>query len=270
MLETHQLNVQLGRKPILQGINLNASAGMLTVIIGPNGSGKTTLLRALTGEISYAGSARLNGLEISKSTPRQLASVRSVLPQSTQLTFPFTVFEVVKLGCTAGNQIIDQVADLIEDVLDRVGLAGFGGRYYQELSGGEQQRVQFARVLAQIGAPMADGQSRCLMLDEPISSLDIKHQIQIMRIARDFADAGGGVVAVLHDLNLTAYFADHVVLINQGQVHAAGVASQVLTADNLERVYGCPMNVDLQPADGKLYVLPKIALATADQQIRRD
>ncbi|MEM7291606.1 MAG: iron ABC transporter, partial [Pseudomonadota bacterium] len=142
----------------------------------------------------------------------------------------------------------------------------FGGRYYQELSGGEQQRVQFARVLAQIGAPQVEGQPRYLFLDEPISSLDIKHQIQIMNIGKEFALGGGGVVAVLHDLNLTAYFADHVVLINGGRVHAHGTSKSVMTADNLEAVYGCPMSVGQPPEDMQLYILPRISPNSVDNR----
>lgn len=263
MLQARDIQVHLGKKQILHGINLFASPGMLTTIIGPNGSGKTTMLRALTGEIPFEGQAHLNGIDIARASIRKMASIRSVLPQSTQLSFPFTVFEVVKLGFIAGIHPGALIADRIDDVLSKVGLSGFGGRYYQELSGGEQQRVQFARVLAQIGEPFVGDQARYLFLDEPISSLDIKHQIQIMNIARDFANHGGGVIAILHDLNLTAHFADHVVLLDQGRVRASGPPQTVLTTENLEAVYGCPMAVGSPPEEMELFVLPRIAQMNA-------
>jgi iron complex transport system ATP-binding protein len=261
MLEANNISVNLGGKEILSDISMAAAEGQLTAIIGPNGSGKTTLIRALTGEIPFNGDAHLNGLDLSTTTSLKLASMRGVLPQSASLSFPFTVFEVVRLGLTLGVQANIDVPTRISEALTKVGLAGFGKRYYQELSGGEQQRVQLARVLAQVWEPTFQKKPRCLFLDEPISSLDIKHQIQIMNIARDYAKSGGGVVAILHDLNLTAHYADHVVLINKGRVHAQGTPKTVLTAEHLELVYGCPMSVGQVPAGMNFFVLPEISHA---------
>ena len=259
MLEARNIHVRLGRTAILHGIDMQAARGQFSVIIGPNGSGKTTLLRALTGEIGFTGEVRLNGLDIARARPLELASLRGVLPQSATLSFPFTVHEVVRLGLTTGVQAGIDTGARIEEALAAVDMDGFGGRFYQELSGGEQQRVQLARVLAQVWEPVFDGKPRCLFLDEPISSLDIRHQLQIMQIARGYAEAGGGVVAILHDLNLTAHFADHVVLMNRGRVHASGDPQSVLTPSNLETVYGCPMAVGTVPAGMEFFVLPMIS-----------
>jgi len=261
MLEARNIHVRLGRTAILHGIDMQAARGQFTVIIGPNGSGKTTLLRALTGEIGFAGEVRLNGVDIASARPLDLASLRGVLPQSASLSFPFTVHEVVRLGLTTGIQSGVDAGARIEEALAAVDMDGFGGRFYQELSGGEQQRVQLARVLTQVWEPVFDGKPRCLFLDEPISSLDIRHQLQIMQIARRYAGAGGGVVAILHDLNLTAHFADHAVLMNRGRVHASGDPQRVLTPLNLETVYGCPMAVGTVPAGMDFFVLPLIAPA---------
>lgn len=259
MLEAVDIKVRLGKTEILHGISMTAAQGNFTAIIGPNGSGKTTLLRALTGEIPYSGTAHLNELDIADSKTIRLASMRGVLPQAVSLSFPFTVYEVVKLGLTIGLQANIDVPARIAKALSKVGLSGFGERYYQELSGGEKQRVQLARVLAQVWEPTFQAKPRCLFLDEPVSSLDIKHQLQIMNVAREYADAGGGVIAILHDLNLTAHFADHVVLINNGRLHAAGPPQKVLTPENLEAVYGCPMSVGEVPAGMNFFVLPAIA-----------
>lgn len=259
MLEARNIHVRLGKAAILHGIDLQAAKDQFTVIIGPNGSGKTTLLRALTGEIGFTGEVRLNGVDIASARPLELASLRGVLPQSATLSFPFTVHEVVRLGLTTGVQSGVDAGARIEEALAAVDMDGFGGRFYQELSGGEQQRVQLARVLTQVWEPVFEGKPRCLFLDEPISSLDIRHQLQIMQIARRYADAGGGVVAILHDLNLTAHFADHVVLMDRGRVHASGNPQMVLTPSNLETVYGCPMAVGTVPAGMDFFVLPLIS-----------
>lgn len=261
MLEAKNIHVRLGKTEILHGIDMSAAREQFTVIIGPNGSGKTTLLRALTGEISFDGDVHLNGVDIARAQPVELASLRGVLPQSASLSFPFTVHEVVRLGMTTGVHADQDIPVRVAEALAVVNMEGFGARLYQELSGGEQQRVQLARVLTQVWEPVFEGQPRCLFLDEPISSLDIKHQLQIMQIARRYANAGGGVVAILHDLNLTAHYADHVVLMNQGRVHACGAPREVLTPSNLEIVYGCPMAVGQVPQGMDFFVLPLIEAA---------
>ncbi|MCR9121429.1 MAG: heme ABC transporter ATP-binding protein [Phyllobacteriaceae bacterium] len=260
MLKAENIHVDLGRKTILHGIDLAAHAGRVTAIIGPNGSGKTTLMRALTGEIAFQGSATLNGVDIAGAQPWQLAAMRGVLPQSATLAFPFTVHEVVRLGLTSGIMGADG-GDLVIEALKAVDLGGFEARFYQELSGGEQQRVQLARVLCQVWEPLLNDVPRFLFLDEPVSSLDIKHQLQIMRIAADYAARGGGVLAIMHDLNLTAAFADHVVLISDGRVFAAGKPPDVLTSGNLERVYDCPMRIGSAPDGNGMLVLPDLAAA---------
>lgn len=258
MLEARNIHVRLGRTAILHGIDLSAAKDQFTIIIGPNGSGKTTLLRALTGEIKFDGDVHLNGVNVASARPLDLAGMRGVLPQAANLSFPFTVHEVVRLGLTMGIQVDVDIPSRIEEAQAAVDMEGYGGRLYQELSGGEQQRVQLARVLTQVWEPVFEGKPRCLFLDEPISSLDIKHQLQIMQIARRYADSGGGVVAILHDLNLTAHFADHVVLMNHGRVHASGDPRHVLTPSNLETVYGCPMAVGAVPRGMDFFVLPLI------------
>lgn len=250
MLEVNQLCVSLGRSPLLHGIEMSARPGTVTAIVGPNGSGKTTLLRALTGDLPYQGEARLNGREIRATDPAVLASLRSVLSQSTQLAFPFTVLEVVRLGLPARNDVLALQA------LAEVGLSGFQGREMDTLSGGEQSRVHLARVLAQVWQPVGQDGARWLFLDEPVAALDIGHQLAVMRLARSYADAGGGVVAVMHDLNLSAMFADQLVLLHAGRVLARGRAEEVMTDDTLSRAYGCEIRVGRAPTSGP-WLLPQ-------------
>lgn len=266
MLDVENLSVSLGSKRILHDVDMQAPAGAVTAIIGPNGSGKTTLLRAVAGDIGYSGRASINGVDIASARPWDLAGMRAVLPQSASLSFPFTVREIVRLGLHAGTEALTHAhggLDLPARALAAVDLAGFEGRFYQELSGGEQQRVQLARVLCQVWEPVADGVPRYLFLDEPVSSLDIKHQIQIMGIARDYAAAGGGVLAIMHDLNLTAMFADHVIMLSRGRVHAAGRAGEVITSETVSAVYECALTVGKAPAAGQVFVLPHGAAETA-------
>jgi iron complex transport system ATP-binding protein len=259
MISARGLSVSIGGKRILHDVSIEAMPAAVTAIIGPNGSGKTTLLKALSGELAHTGMASINGRPLVGLKPWQMAAMRAVLPQATTLSFPFTVREVVGLGLTNARPGIlhGEEHNLPERALSRVGMAGYGGRLYQELSGGEQQRVQLARVLCQVWAPVFEGEPRYLLLDEPVSNLDIKHQLAIMRIAREFAARGGGVVAVLHDLNLTAMFADHVVAMHRGRVSAAGPAADLLTDDLLETVFECALKVGLPPAGGTPFVLPQ-------------
>lgn len=263
MIETKDLAIQLGGKNILKNVNITAKAGEVTAIVGPNGSGKTTLIRALSGDLPYTGRALLDGALFESYKPWQMAEWRAVLPQSSALSFPFTVREIVSLGLTGGRSGLttEQETGLPDQALELVDLAGFGGRYYQELSGGEQQRAQLARVLCQVWKPVLDGQPRFLLLDEPVSSLDIRHQILVMDIARNFAAKGGGVLTILHDLNLTALYADHVVMVHDGGIDACGTVSETLTNERLLRVYECPLQVGVTPPAGQPFILPHSVFA---------
>ncbi|MEP7456246.1 heme ABC transporter ATP-binding protein [Phyllobacterium sp. SB3] len=262
MIHISDLNVHLGKAHIVHKARFDALAGEITVIVGPNGSGKTTLMRALSGDLSYTGTITINGHSLSHLKLWQMAAMRAILPQSTSLAFPFTVREIIKLGLTSGRSLgsAKNMDHLPDEALELVDLAGFGGRFYQELSGGEQQRVQLARVLCQVWEPVLDDQPRFLFLDEPVSSLDIKHQLIIMEIAQSFAKRGGGVIAILHDLNLTSMYADRVVVMHQGRVDSVGSPREVLTDERILRVYECALKVGVLPAAQVPFVLPQSAV----------
>lgn len=256
MIEARKLSVAIGGNTIVSDVEFSARAGSVTVIIGPNGSGKTTLLKALSGDLRYSGSILLNGREISAMRPAEQAARRAVLPQATMLSFPFTVHEIVVLGISGGIAGRPD-ASLVDQALARVDLAGFAGRYYQELSGGEQQRVQFARVLCQVWLPVLEGRPRWLLLDEPVSSLDIRHQLALLDIARHYAASGGGVIAILHDLNLAAIYGDVVIAMRDGRIQANGTPSQVISSSLLEQVFDCRLAVGEAPPSGIPFVLPQ-------------
>ena len=261
MIEANNVSVSIGAKRIVEGVDFSVSPGELVAIVGPNGSGKTTLLKGLTGELPYEGKVSINGRDMASMKPWEAASLRAVLPQATALSFPFTVREIVKLGLTYGRPgvLAGETDRLPERALAKVDLDGFAGRFYQELSGGEQQRVQLARVLCQVWAPVLEGRPRYLLLDEPVSSLDIRHQLIIMNIARDFAKRGGGVVAILHDLNLTAMYADRIFVMHRGRLAAAGTPGEVLSDDLIETVFECRLKVGALPAGNVPFVLPQSA-----------
>ncbi|EJN02429.1 heme ABC transporter ATP-binding protein [Phyllobacterium sp. YR531] len=262
MIHISDLGVHLGRSQIVHNAAFDALAGEITVIVGPNGSAKTTLMRALSGDLPYTGTVSINGHSVKHLKLWQMAAMRAILPQATSLAFPFTVHEIIKLGLTSGRSLgsAKNIAHLPEEALELVDLAGFGGRFYQELSGGEQQRVQLARVLCQVWQPVVDNQPRFLFLDEPVSSLDIKHQLIIMEIARSFAKRGGGVIAILHDLNLTSMYADRVVVMHKGRVDAVGAPQEILTDERILRVYECALKVGVLPAAHVPFILPQSAV----------
>ncbi|EHK56260.1 heme ABC transporter ATP-binding protein [Allomesorhizobium alhagi] len=261
MIEARDVSVSIGRKRIIANVDYEIRPGEMAAIVGPNGSGKTTFLKAVSGDLPYTGNISINGRDIASMKPWQAAAMRAVLPQATTLSFPFTVREVVKLGLTGGRSGVLPGEDgrLPDSALACVDLDGFAGRFYQELSGGEQQRVQLARVLCQVWAPVLDGSPRYLLLDEPVSSLDIKHQLIIMNIARDFARRGGGVVAILHDLNLAAMFADRIFVMHRGSLAAAGSPQSVLSDELISRVFECRLKVGALPAGNTPFVLPQSA-----------
>lgn len=258
MITLEDATVAYRGRTALHPTSLDIAPGTFTIVVGPNGAGKSTLLKVMTGEQApQGGHVRLDGTALAAFPARVLARRRAVLPQSSALAFPFTVAEVVRLGLEAGGHAGGP--DAILAALARVDLAGFSGRFYQELSGGEQQRVHLARVLCQIGAPVEAGQPRYLFLDEPISSLDIRHQIGVLRIARRFAHEGDGVLAVLHDLNLAAAFADRILVVAGGRVLGDGSPPDVLTDELIERAFGLPLRVGALPAAGIPFILPQTA-----------
>ncbi|MCH2096470.1 MAG: heme ABC transporter ATP-binding protein [Rhodobacteraceae bacterium] len=255
MIEASNISVSYGRKLILDGVSFTAQPGELTAIVGPNGSGKSTLLKALSGDLPYSGIIRLNGNDIARQSVLDLAIQRGVLPQASSLSFPFRVREVIEIGLGAG--VHGDQHHITQLALDRVGLAGFSEHLYQELSGGQQQRVQLARVLAQIWHPVGENGPCWLLLDEPVSSLDIAHQLGVMQIAQDFARAGGGVVAVMHDLNLTAMFADRMAVLHDGRCLASGKTQDVFRDEVLSAAYMCRIQTACLPGTGIRYFLPQ-------------
>jgi iron complex transport system ATP-binding protein len=258
MLEAQNITVTKGGKELLAGVSLTARAGAVTAVLGANGAGKSTLLKVLTGEIKSAdGAVRLGGQALRQWDATELARARAVLPQSFALNFPFKAFEVALLGRAPHVRFSETERDkaIARAALAQVEAAEFSARLYPTLSGGEKQRVQLARVLAQIWEPPAGG-ARYLLLDEPTASLDLAHQHQTLRTARQFASAGVCVLAVLHDLNLAAQYADEILLLQAGQVYTQGSPQAVLTPANIKEVFGLEALVTEHPQIRAPLVIP--------------
>lgn len=256
MIVAQDVSIIRDGRALISEVDLMLRPGVFTVVIGPNGAGKSTLLKVLSGEISPdRGAVRCHDRPLSRLSAVELAADRAVLPQSTTLAFPFTALEVVRMGAIAHGSLNPTRA--AHSALARVGMDGFEARPYRALSGGEQQRVQFARALAQVPHPVEGGRARALFLDEPTSSLDIGHQISVLETARDFAQRGGAVLAILHDLNLAAEFADHLVIMHRGRIVSEGAPPVTIDDRVISDVYGISGAVGRLPATPIPFVLPQ-------------
>lgn len=240
MLSAKNISYSIDGKVLLQDVSVAFAPGRLNLIIGPNGAGKSTLVKLLANQLApqqgqiFYGTTELKTIGIT-----QQACMRAVLSQSIELAFPLTVAEVVMMGryphFTGKPEKKDELA--MEQAMRFFDVWDMAERNYLTLSGGEKQRVNFARVAAQIWQPVKDG-CRYLLLDEPLTFLDVYYQYQFMYKIQELLQSSDIVVAgVVHDLNLAAKFAHHLVLLHQGQVLAAGNKEQVLTVENIQTAY---------------------------------
>jgi iron complex transport system ATP-binding protein len=245
MLTAKNITYSVAGRELLSDVSATLEPGKLHLIIGPNGAGKSTLIKVLARHLRpQTGSVEYDHQDIACATDLDLAKRRAVLSQAVEVAFPLLVREVVMMGRyphfrgrpgPVDERIVDEMMSLFE-------VSEFETRNYQTLSGGERQRVNFARVLAQLWPVHAEAQpaaTRFLFLDEPLTFLDIKHQIDFMKRLREFTAAPDVVtVGVVHDLNLAAKFADQIVVIDAGKIVAAGTPTAVLTPSLIKNVFG--------------------------------
>ena len=254
VLEIDNLSVATGERLLVDSVSFSVTPGQVLSIIGPNGAGKTTLLRAITGDVSAQGALYFNQRPLADWPAQEKALNLAVLTQNNPLSFAFTVEEVVSLGRgphSTGTAIDRQVCVEAMAALD---VAHLAQRLYPSLSGGEQQRTQLARVMAQIWRAENDTH-RLLLLDEPVTSLDLGHQRQLMQAIRRFADSGVAVLMVVHDISLAAAYSDQVLALNKGKRVALGTPGAVVTEALIGDLFGTDFRVIAHPVSGKPVVL---------------
>jgi iron complex transport system ATP-binding protein len=262
MLACHALSVHAGHAALLREVDFQLAPGERIAVLGENGAGKSTLLRLLAGEapgpgLRWRGAVHLAGRAIGSWPARQLARLRAVLPQQTDLAFTFTALELVQLARYPHDEPEATSRAIARKALALADAAGFANREVTTLSGGERARVFLAACLAQLWETEAV-QPRFLLLDEPTAALDLAHQHHLLDTARRFANERGlGLLAILHDLNLAAQYADRLLLLHRGRLLAQGRPDEVLTTDRIAEGFGVSACILAHP------LRPGLLVATA-------
>ena len=256
MLIAESLTFEIAKRPLVREVSFSLRSGELLVILGANGAGKSTLFRMLSGEKQPTkGRITLSGKDLNNYTLAELAIKRGVLNQQNVINMAFDVIEIVMMGryphyknnpATQDHQVVMQVMELC-------GITAFADRSYLSLSGGEQQRVQLARVLAQIWfIPNA-----LLLMDEPVASLDLQYQQQTLAIAKMLTKRGFMVVSILHDINLAGQYADRILMLKNGRKWYDGSAAEVLSGKNIYEVFEINSDVHTNPRTLKHFFIPR-------------
>ena len=253
-VEVRNLYLHYGKSRVLRDVSLSVSLGEFVVIIGPNGTGKTSLLKAMAGLVKISGEIRILGKSLDEYSRRLLAESVAVVPQQVPIEFPFTVTETVLMGRSPHLGILEVEGErdrkIAQQAMEFTGVAHLASRRLDELSGGERQRVIIARAICQ--------EPQLILLDEPTASLDPAHQVRIMDLMERLrCDQEVSVVMVSHDLNLAAMYGDRLLLLENGSIVASGSPQEVLTADQLEKSYGCRMVVEMGERPGMVRVFPE-------------
>ncbi|MFD8595631.1 ABC transporter ATP-binding protein [Kitasatospora sp. NPDC059646] len=253
-LAAHGLHLRYGDRTVVRGLDLELPGGAVTAIVGPNACGKSTLLRGLVRLLGpAAGTVTLDGADIHRMPARTLARRMGLLPQQPVTPEAVTVEALVRLGRYPHQRMLTPWSaadrDAVEEALRRTGTDALRDRPVDQLSGGQRQRAWIALALAQ--------DTELLLLDEPTTFLDLRHQLDVLDLVADLhRDFGRTVVMVLHDLGQAARYADHLVVLDGGKLAAAGPPGEVLTADLVERVFQVPCRVIPDPETGTPLVVP--------------
>jgi ABC-type cobalamin/Fe3+-siderophores transport system ATPase subunit len=254
MIKAESISFSYANRLVLKEISFEAPAGSILGIVGPNGSGKTTLIRALSGVIPLqSGRVLVKGKNLLEMPPSQRARQIAVVPQALNLPPAFTTWETVLLGRTPHLNWLGQISECDRQIalnaMERTNTLELSDRFVGELSGGEQQRLLLARALAQ-GAPV-------LLMDEPTTHLDLRHQLNLLDQIRSLAHQDGfTVLMILHDLNLVARYADRVALLVDGILQPPGAPAEILTAESLSQVYRVPLQTLLVGKSRQPVILP--------------
>jgi iron complex transport system ATP-binding protein len=248
VLEARGLTCGYGALPVLTAVDLCLSRGETIALLGRNGSGKSTLIRTLAGVLpALSGSVTVDGLPIKQHDRRALSRRLAVVPQKMDVPFAFSVREIVELGRAPHARFLglpnEADARAVESALNACDLQALSAHPFQQISGGEQQRVALAMALAQ--------EPEILLLDEPTVHLDLSHQVSLLDLVRRLRTSRGlGVIAAMHDVNLSALYFDRILLLGEGAPLAMGTPLEVLTAAAIERAFSTRVEVFPHPRTG--------------------
>lgn len=257
MLRTENISFSVGKKQILKNISASFLPGEFNMILGPNGSGKSSFLKIFSGEINkFQGTVLYDDKKIKDLRKEELAKKRAVMSQQADLGFPLLVEEVVMMGRYPHFTFNPNKKDIMicNEVIERMNLVEFKERNYLTLSGGEKQRVQYARVLAQVWEKPTDGY-RYLFLDEPLNSLDISYQHEFLQVAVELIKDHTVLIAVMHDINLAAHYADNLFFFKEGELVVHGKPKDILSAVMIEKVFNIKTTVIENPVTGKPLII---------------
>ncbi|MFX1558240.1 MAG: ABC transporter ATP-binding protein [Promethearchaeota archaeon] len=252
-IECKEISFKYAEKLILEDLSINFGKGHLYGIIGPNGSGKTTFLKLLSGILkSTYGKVVIDNFDIKKLSPREIAKKISVVNQSSPINFDFSVREIVLMGRYAhvGRFSRESSEDkrIINEIFDKFDLYKIEYRNFNELSGGEQQKVIIAKAIAQ--------KSKIILLDEPTNHLDLNYKIEFMEMLKQYVNDGIIIIIVLHDLNLAAQFCDKIILLNNGKIQGFGSVEEIITRDNIKSIYQIDVIVKKDLFSNAIYISP--------------
>ena len=260
MITVTDIHYRIGSKILLDRINLELAAGELLAIIGPNGAGKSSLLKTLSGEVTPdSGDVLLNGHNLHGIELDKLALQRAVVKQSNHVMFPFTVYDIVCFGRFPVNKGVLNKHDraIIDSVMSQLEISHLQDQIYSTLSGGEMQRVQLARAIVQI-----DNDERLdnklLLLDEPLSNMDLKHQHHCLAILGKLSERGCAIIIVLHDLNLATAYCSSIAMLDHGELRYHGAAKEFNDIDIINKTYGIDMEIIQHPHSEQFFINPII------------
>lgn len=255
MIDIINCSYQIQDKFLLRNINCSFAPNELVVIMGANGAGKSTLLKLIAGVLTAsAGEVYIDKQLIKKYTANQLALKRAVLSQHYEIAFPLSVKEIILMGRYPYFNNHPSARDLaiVNEVMEEMGISNFAERSYQTLSGGEAQKVHMCRVLAQIN--VEEQKNKFLLLDEPVSHLDIKYQYHLLEIAKSMVNSTTAVIAVLHDINLALKFADRILFMKDGEIVHQHLKASSLKLEVIKEVFDVNAQLVFLPNENRQWV----------------
>lgn len=239
MLDLQNIQYKVGQKQILTNVNIAFEPGQIHMVLGPNGSGKTSLLKIASGQNhKFQGKVIYGAQSLDTISPSYLAKYRSYLSQQSTIAFPLTVKEVVNMGRYPHfeYQLSKHDHDITAQVIEKLEIQQLQNRDFNTLSGGEQQRVQFARVLSQVWEPV-EGENRYLFLDEPLNNLDIQYQKAFLELIQGFLQKDIVIIMIVHDINWAFSYADKVYFLKEGQLIAHGSPIEIINTNLIKNVF---------------------------------